>query len=193
MYLAHHGIKGQKWGVRRFQNPDGSYTNEGRLRYRSRARIIRSDKTSHKVQQIIDTMTEDEKNRLGLNPKANGQYIAREDHALVCRRILMEIGDKPIAFFDVFENTDVNGSGRYDIAIGVSHDEQGKGYGREIAKKGMKYVDKLIEQNDLVANWGPRADNKASIALAKEMGFEYEEGSEKDGWVNYIKRPKKKG
>lgn len=32
-YLAHHGIKGQKWGVRRFQNEDGSLTEEGRKRY----------------------------------------------------------------------------------------------------------------------------------------------------------------
>ena len=32
-YLAHHGIKGQKWGVRRYQNPDGSYTDAGRKRY----------------------------------------------------------------------------------------------------------------------------------------------------------------
>ena len=32
-YIAHHGIKGQKWGVRRFQNPDGSYTEAGRERY----------------------------------------------------------------------------------------------------------------------------------------------------------------
>lgn len=31
--LYHHGIKGQKWGVRRFQNPDGSLTDAGRLRY----------------------------------------------------------------------------------------------------------------------------------------------------------------
>ena len=31
--LYHHGIKGQKWGIRRFQNPDGSYTEEGRKRY----------------------------------------------------------------------------------------------------------------------------------------------------------------
>lgn len=28
-YLEHHGIKGQKWGVRRFQNEDGTYTQAG--------------------------------------------------------------------------------------------------------------------------------------------------------------------
>ena len=32
-YLAHHGIKGQKWGIRRFQNSDGSLTSEGKKRY----------------------------------------------------------------------------------------------------------------------------------------------------------------
>ncbi len=32
-YLAHYGIKGQKWGVRRFQNKDGSYTAAGKKRY----------------------------------------------------------------------------------------------------------------------------------------------------------------
>ena len=34
-YLAHHGIKGQKWGIRRYQNEDGSLTPEGRERYAS--------------------------------------------------------------------------------------------------------------------------------------------------------------
>ena len=32
-YLAHHGIKGQQWGNRRFQNEDGSLTPEGKERY----------------------------------------------------------------------------------------------------------------------------------------------------------------
>ena len=32
-YLAHHGIKGQKWGHRRFQAEDGSLTSQGRQRY----------------------------------------------------------------------------------------------------------------------------------------------------------------
>ena len=31
-YLAHHGIKGQRWGVRRFQNSDGSLTAAGKKR-----------------------------------------------------------------------------------------------------------------------------------------------------------------
>lgn len=31
--LYHHGIKGQKWGVRRYQNEDGSLTNAGKKRY----------------------------------------------------------------------------------------------------------------------------------------------------------------
>ena len=31
--LYHHGIKGQRWGIRRFQNKDGSLTPEGRKRY----------------------------------------------------------------------------------------------------------------------------------------------------------------
>lgn len=33
LYLVHYGIKGQKWGIRRYQNEDGSLTKAGRKRY----------------------------------------------------------------------------------------------------------------------------------------------------------------
>ena len=33
--LYHWGIKGQKWGVRRYQNEDGTLTESGRARYNS--------------------------------------------------------------------------------------------------------------------------------------------------------------
>lgn len=32
-YLVHHGIKGQRWGIRRYQNEDGTFTEEGKKRY----------------------------------------------------------------------------------------------------------------------------------------------------------------
>lgn len=32
-YLAHHGVKGMKWGVRRYINEDGSLTEAGKKRY----------------------------------------------------------------------------------------------------------------------------------------------------------------
>ena len=30
IFLAHHGVKGMKWGVRRYQNKDGSLTTSGK-------------------------------------------------------------------------------------------------------------------------------------------------------------------
>lgn len=32
-FLCHHGILGMKWGIRRYQNPDGSLTEAGKARY----------------------------------------------------------------------------------------------------------------------------------------------------------------
>lgn len=41
-YLAHYGIKGMKWGVRRYQNKDGSLTAAGKKKYKSQGERLRA-------------------------------------------------------------------------------------------------------------------------------------------------------
>jgi hypothetical protein len=48
-YLAHHGIKGQRWGIRRYQNFDGSYTKAGLERYRKSEENYNKKKESYKT------------------------------------------------------------------------------------------------------------------------------------------------
>lgn len=49
-YLIHHGIKGQRWGVRRFENEDGSLTPAGKRRYsREEKRAMKADAKHRKT------------------------------------------------------------------------------------------------------------------------------------------------
>ena len=56
--LYHHGIKGMKWGVRRYQNSDGSLTLRGKKKYGTRENFERHlaskkfKKSSHKLSGI---------------------------------------------------------------------------------------------------------------------------------------------
>lgn len=65
--LMHHGIKNQKWGLRRFQNPDGSLTPAGRERYR---------KDSSSGSRSVVTSLKDNATRFGNSAKA---YVKKKN------------------------------------------------------------------------------------------------------------------
>jgi hypothetical protein len=55
--LQHHGILGQQWGVRRFQNPDGSLTPRGQARLDKKDEkwaSTKGEKVKKKVQRLVD-------------------------------------------------------------------------------------------------------------------------------------------
>ncbi len=61
--LRHHGIKGQKWGIRRYQNEYGTLTDAGRTRYNSSGEKL-------DLAQVTDT----ELNRINQRLNAEDQY-----------------------------------------------------------------------------------------------------------------------
>lgn len=64
-YLMHHGILGQKWGVRRFRNEDGTLTNAGKKRYSEDREILNSTKRKS-VKQMSNKELKEATNRLNL-------------------------------------------------------------------------------------------------------------------------------
>ena len=91
--LQHHGIKGMKWGIRRYQNKDGSLTPEGRNRY--------SDDTSSHVKNMTDQELRDRINRLQLEKQyksllePSGQKTVNKGKAFV--QNVIETSGKNIA------------------------------------------------------------------------------------------------
>lgn len=54
-WLAHHGIKGQRWGIRRFQREDGSRTTAGKKR-----RDVLDNRNSRTTSKQRKAMTDDQ-------------------------------------------------------------------------------------------------------------------------------------
>lgn len=103
-YLAHHGIKGQKWGVRRFQNPDGTRTPLGKKREREKEvdhdTLIKSTNAKELYKnrdKLSDRELQDRLNRLR-NEEALKQIAKAKNNTKngqsVAKKVLSKIGEK---------------------------------------------------------------------------------------------------
>lgn len=93
--LSHAGIKGMKWGKRRYQNPDGSLTPEGKLRYHEDYTRVRDKKD---VRSMSDKELRDRINR----------FQMEEQYARLSEKYAPTGKTRAKKFFKAFGNTMVS-------------------------------------------------------------------------------------
>ena len=182
-YLFHHGVKGKKWGDRRYQDSEGHYTELGRKRNIAANRIRRTEKTRKQVDEIFGTLSKKDKNMLN----ADDGYLSFEQGEYVVKRILVKKGDTPVAFLDFLsDGTNKSGKENLSVAIATRSDAQGKGYGYEAAKKGADWIDKNRDKFGYV-EWAAKTDNTSSQRLAEKVGYKHNKRLSDNKWEVYRK------
>lgn len=128
--LYHHGIKGQRWGVRRFQNPDGTLTEQGKEHYGKtlnrdlNEQTFITTKARNGDEILISQLGHNKFQRL----IANGSSRITKNMLNTKQFDFFHEGNK-VGEIELFQESDdtING-----VWLGVNEKERGKGYAQAV-------------------------------------------------------------
>lgn len=190
-FFAHHGIKGQKWGIRRFQNEDGTLTEAGKKRYNKIVERYKNDKgefsTRKSTKASIATALSGGATGLGLTlaglPMVGVPIVAASGAAATigaikrerARRFLENTGTGDIKDISLDRryatNFDILGLGALiNTAYGTHREKVAEQIKNELANTKMSDIKKDTAETK----------DKANVTDSKETGKEKTEKKESD-------------
>ena len=134
--LYHHGIKGQKWGVRRYQNYDGSLTSTGRRKYGV------NEKKGNK--NSTETLKEYYKHR-DISTRAYGSAFG----AAVGVGLTLPLA---ITMRNLLPSAISGAMAAITIAVGKYHDKKAKDVIKNMNAKQKKYYNDFVKLEDKYEN-----------------------------------------
>lgn len=146
--LYHHGIKGQRWGIRRYQNPDGSLTPAGVRRYGTAENFNRSITKKGVIQYTKDKRKMKKLRQIREQKKAweaEKERIVNSGDKKAIRQIQHELSDEQIA----------------RAVNRIAFNEAVNGTNKSYIDKGAEIIDKYA---NTAANIGRYADTARKIA-----------------------------
>lgn len=158
--LYHHGIKGQRWGIRRFQNPDGTLTAAGRKRYLDvdgsfTKKGEKFAKKSEAHRELLDTAAKSnpisEMEKMGFD----NDGMMKDGHISFYKDKHLKTGDFP----EVYITTNLRDKNR------ITPEESQKAMTKvdEHAAKVKVYAAKELKQQIEDGQWGDGPDSKLKI------------------------------
>lgn len=168
-YLEHHGILGQKWGVRRFQNKDGSLTSAGKKR------LLGKDSVAGDIAKRVKQKHADK-----VKAKADAAEKAKphEDYLNARNKPVSQMTNQELkAGYDRLKMESL-----YNAEYAKQHKETGKEYVKRVTMDAVKkhgatvaeyMVGKAINKafgDEVIKNLGsPKENKKAADEVMKEL------------------------
>lgn len=155
MELFHHGVKGQRWGVK--NGPPYPLTKVTKGSEKTSNEIYRS--LSKYEKQLVNGQQEDETPPNVFIKKGEAKYLVDQ--------VLIKYGNTPVTALDIWNQE----QGEAAISIMTKNDERyrGKGFGDRAVKEGIKAFENAKDVN--ILTWGVWDKNEPSKRLAENNGF----------------------